>query len=113
MNALLWVLQVLLALWNLMGAGYMVPHYEKLANGWALGALPKPIWIVYGLLEVLFALGLFLPKLVPGSAIGLAVLALLGITLFAQYTGWGLLWAFVPAFLLAFVAYGRLVLKPF
>jgi hypothetical protein len=113
MNILLWILQILLALWNLVGAGYMMTHYSILAKPWALGALPGLVWIVYGVLEILFALGLFLPKLVPGAAIGLAVLVLLGIALFAQYTGMGLLWAFIPALLLAFAAYGRIVLKPF
>jgi uncharacterized membrane protein len=112
MNILLWILQILLALWNFTGAGYMVFHYQNLANAWALNALPKPVWVVYGVLEALFALGLFLPKLVPGAAIGLAVLVLLGIALFTQYTGLGLFWAFVPALLLAFVAYGRIALKP-
>ena len=107
MNILLWILQVLLALWNLMGAGYMVVHYQNLANAWALSVLPRPVWIAYGVLEALFAIGLLLPKLVSRAAIGLAVLVLLGIGLFAQYTGWGLLWAFVPALLLGIVAYKR------
>ena len=107
MNFLLWILQILLAFWNLTGAGYMVFHYQTLANAWALSALPKPVWVVYGLLEALFALGLLMPKLASCSAVGLAVLVLLGCALFTQYTGLGLLWAFVPAILLAFVAYKR------
>jgi hypothetical protein len=114
MNLLLWILQALLAFYNLMGAGYMMTHYQALAKPWVLSALPKPVWIAYGVLEILFALGLFLPKLVPGAAIGMAVLILLGIALFAQYTGFpGLFWALIPAILLAFVAYGRIALKPF
>jgi hypothetical protein len=107
MNILLWVLQIGLALWNLTGAGYMISHYQNLANAWALGALPGPVWVVYGVLEIVFALGLLMPKLVSGAAIGLAVLVLLGCALFTQYTGAGLLWAFVPAILLGFVAYKR------
>ncbi|HVM32614.1 MAG TPA: hypothetical protein VMU88_05725 [bacterium] len=113
MNILLWILQVLLALWNLTGAFYMMGHYEVLAKAWALADLPKPFWILYGILQILFALGLLLPKLAARSAIGLALLVLLGIALFAQYSGAGLLWAFIPAALLAFVAYGRGSLKPF
>ncbi len=113
MNILLWILQILLALWNLVGAGYMVVHYQNLAKAWALNSLPQPAWVAYGALEALFALGLFLPKFVPFAAIGLAVLVLLGIALFTQYTGLGLLWAFVPGLLLVFVAYGRTALKPF
>jgi hypothetical protein len=107
MNLLLWILQILLALWNLMGAGYMISHYQNLANAWALSALPKPIWVAYGVLEALFALGLLMPKFISRAAVGLAVLVLLGCGLFTQYTGVGLLWAFVPALLLVFVAYKR------
>jgi hypothetical protein len=44
MNILLWVLQILLALWNMIGGIYMVNNYEKLAKVWALNALPKPAW---------------------------------------------------------------------
>jgi hypothetical protein len=107
MNVLLWILQILLAFWNLTGAVYMVFHYQNLANAWALSALPRPVWVAYGVLEAVFAIGLLLPKLVSGAAVALAVLVLLGIGLFTQYTGLGLLWAFVPALLLAFVAYKR------
>lgn len=40
MNILLWALQILLALYNMIGGIYMVNNYEKLANLWALNALP-------------------------------------------------------------------------
>ena len=80
MNILLWVLQIMLAVWNIVGGIYMVNHYEKLANVWALNALPKPAWVALGVLQVLFALGLvlpgavrMLPKLIPISAACLAV----------------------------------------
>ena len=120
MNILLWLLQILLALWNTTGGVYMVNNYEKLAKVWALDALPKPVWIILGALEILFALGLVLPgaikvlpKLTPISAVCLAVISLLGIALYVAYAGSGILWALVPAVLAAFVAYGRFVLKPF
>ena len=108
----------MLALWNMIGAIYMVPNYEDLANVLALNALPKPAWIALGVLQALFALGLVLPgaarkwlKLIPISAACLAVISLLGIALYVAYTGFpGILWAVVPAILAAFVAYGRLVL---
>jgi hypothetical protein len=115
MNILLWVLQILLALWNMIGGIYMVNNYEKLANVWALNALPKPAWIALGVLQALFALGLVLPgalrvlpKLTSISAACLAVISLLGMALYVQYTGFpGILWAVVPAILAAFVAYWR------
>jgi hypothetical protein len=115
MNILLWVLQILLALWNIIGGFYMINHYQQLADRWALIAFPKPLWIAFGVLQVLFAFGLVLPgvvgvlrKLTPASAAGLAVISLLGIALYVAYAGFpGILWGVIPALLAAFVAYGR------
>jgi hypothetical protein len=115
MNILLWVLQIALALYNVVGGIYTITSYESLKSAWASN-LPKPAWIAIGVLQVLFALGLVLPgafgvlpKLTPISAAYLAVYALLGCALFAKYAGFpGILWAVVPAILAAFVAYGRM-----
>jgi hypothetical protein len=113
MNILLWVLQIVLALWNMTGGIYTVFHYEKLKEAW-VNALPKPAWVALGVLQALFAFGLVVPKLTPIAAAYLAVNALLGCALFAQYAGFpGLLWGVVPSLLAAFVAYGRIALKPF
>jgi hypothetical protein len=115
MNILLWVLQILLAVWNMIGGIYMVNNYQQLANRWTLNAFPKPIWMALGALQILFALGLVLPrvtgvlrKLTPISAACLAAISLLGIVLYVAYAGFpGILWGVVPAILAAFVAYGR------
>src|SRR5437867_3258321 len=120
MNILLWILQILLALWNLIGGIYTVFNYEKIKGPW-MTALPGPAWVAIGVLQALFALALvlpgmagLLPKLTPIAAVYLAVNGLLGCALFAQYAGFpGMLWGVVPALLAAFVAYGRIVLKPF
>lgn len=114
MNILLWVLQILLAFYFMTGGIYMVNHYKILANVWALNTLPQPAWMVIGVLQILFSLGLVLPgvvrmfrKLTPISAVGLAIISLLGSTLYVAYAGSGILWAVVPAIVLAFVAYER------
>ncbi len=113
MNILLWILQVLLALWEAVGGVYVVNNYDKIANGWALNALPKSFWIAIGVLQVLFALGLILPgaklrKQNSIAAVGLALLSLLGIALYFQYSGFpGILWGLIPAILAGFVAYKR------
>jgi hypothetical protein len=120
MNILLWVLQILLASWNMLGGIYTVLNYEKLERAW-LNDLPKPVWVTLGVLQALFALGLVLPgaagvlpKLTPIAASYLAVNALLGCALFAKYAGFpGILWAVLPSLLAVFVAYGRIALKPF
>ena len=114
MNILLWVLQILLALWNLIGGIYTFSNYDKIKSAWAAN-LPPSFWMAIAVLQVLFALGLVLsglvgvPKFTPISAIYLAVNALSGLVLYAQYAGFpGMLWGVIPALLAAFVAYGRM-----
>jgi uncharacterized membrane protein len=112
MNILLWVFQVLLALWNLIGGVYTFSNYENLKGGCGTD-LPAAAWMAISALQVLFAIGLVIPKLTPVAAVYLAVNALSGCVLFAQYAGFpGILWGVIPALLLAFVAYGRLARKP-
>lgn len=114
-NIFLWILQILLALWNITGGIYMINNYGSLANPWALNALPKTVWAALGAIQVVFALGLvlpgafrILPKLTSIAAICLSVISLLGIALYVAYAGFpGILWAVVPAILYTFVAYGR------
>jgi hypothetical protein len=115
MNILLWILQILLAAWNAIGGVYTISNFEKIRAPRAR-SLPKPVWIVLGSLQVLFALGLVLPgaigsspRLAALSAAYLAVNALSGCALAAQYAGFpGMLWGVIPALLAAFVAYGRM-----
>jgi hypothetical protein len=114
MNILLWVLQILLALWNLIGGIYTFSNYDKIKSAWA-AHLPPFFWMAIAVLQVFFALGLVLPglvgmpKLICVSATYLAVYALSGLVLSAQYAGFpGMLWGVIPALLAAFVAYGRM-----
>jgi len=115
MNIFLWVLQIFLALYYLMGGYWIV---SKVPGVW-LKLLPKPAWTALGLLEALFALGLVLPAavgllpiLTPLSAVGVAIetVAVSGIT---KPKFQGMLWIVIPALLALFVAYGRFVLVPF
>ena len=113
MNILLWVLQILLALWNIVGGIFVVNNYEKVATESALNALPKFMWIAIGVLQIVFALGLILPgaalrKATPIAAVLLTLLSLFGIVLYTQYSGFpGILWGVIPAILAGFVAYER------
>jgi hypothetical protein len=107
MNILLWVLQVLLALWNAVGGVFTISHHEDLTSAWASG-LPRPTWIAICVLQIAFALGLFLKKVTPVAAIYLTINSLAGCALFAKYAGFpGALWGVIPAILAALVAYGR------
>jgi len=115
MNILLWVLQILLGLYYLMGGSWMV---SKIPGGW-LKLLPKPVWMAIGLLQVLLALGLVLPgalgiqpKLTPIAAVGVAVETLL-VAALTKPKFQGFLWVLIPSVLALFVAYGRFVLVPF
>jgi hypothetical protein len=119
MNILLWVLQILLALYYAMG-GFYQANVGKLPPAW-LKILPKPAWIAIGALQILLALGLVLPgvigtmpKLVPLSAVGLPLLTLLVYALtIKKFIFKAFIWVLAPALLCAFVAYGRFVLCPF
>jgi hypothetical protein len=119
MNILLWTLQILLALWNVIGGIFTFSNYEEIKGAMATN-LPKSVWMIIAVLQVLFALGLIvpgafkvMPNLTPISAVYLSLNALAGCMLFAQYSGLGILWGVIPAILCAFIAYGRFVLMPF
>ena len=114
MNILLWILQILLAIWNIIGGIYTITNFDQLKGAWA-NDLPRPVWLAIGGLQALFALALILapailalPKLTTLAAAYLAANALLGCALFSQYAGFpGLLWGVIPGILAAFVAYER------
>lgn len=115
MNILLWILQIVLALYNIVGGSYMMANHRDLASPWALRAVPSPAWIVLGILQIVCALGLVIPdrfKVLPNqtalSALGIAVISLLGTVLFVSYSGFpGMLWGVIPAVLALFIAYTR------
>jgi hypothetical protein len=119
MNILLWVLQILLALYYAMG-GFYQANVGKLPPAW-FKIVPKPAWLAIGGLQILFALGLVLPgavkvmpQLTPVSAVGLIVETLLVYALtINKFIFKAFVWVLIPAVLAAFVAYGRFVLAPF
>ncbi len=113
MNIVVTLLQVLIGLWHITGGVYMSQNYEGLITEWASGTLPPYFWVFLGVVEVLLGLGLVLSsmkkfrKFAVVSALGLAVVDLLGLAFFSTYTGAGMLWPIVPAALLVFIAYWR------
>jgi hypothetical protein len=123
MNIFLWVLQILLALHTVIGAVWKFSNSEQMVP--SLGAIPHGVWMALIVFELLCALGLVLPLFskqlavwavwAPIAAIGIAAEMLLfsGVHLFS---GGGdnsqLIYWLVVAVVCAFVAYGRLVLKP-
>ena len=121
MNILLWVLQVLAAL--LYGAsGVMkVFMFDKISKDVrSFDALPREVWMALGILELVCTVGLIVPAALrwrPGLTVVAAALLAIESLVF--------IWVHVKSremapvvmsgvlgLLMAFIAYGRMVLKP-
>ncbi|MGJ5817134.1 DoxX family protein [Paludibaculum fermentans] len=121
MNILLWVLQILAAL--IYGAsGIMkVFLFDKVSGDVpSFGALPRRVWTLLGILELVCTVGLILPSALPWrpqltvvAASILAAESLLFIWVHAKYREVPtIIVSAVLGLLMAFIAYGRLVLQP-
>lgn len=121
MNILLWVLQVLAAL--LYGAsGVMkVFMFDKISEQVpSFGALPREAWMALGILELVCTVGLIVPTafrwqpaLTVVAATVLATESLVFIGVHAQYSEiTSMILSGALGLLMAFIAYGRRVLKP-
>lgn len=121
MNILLWVLQILAAL--LFGAsGVMkVFMFDQITEGvQSFGALPREVWAALGILELVCTVGLIVPAAArwkPGlTVVAAAVLALESLVFVWVHVQYrevpSIIMSGVLGLLMAFIAYGRLVLKP-
>jgi DoxX-like family len=121
MNILLWIVQVLAAL--LYGAsGVMkVFMFDKVSHDVpSFGALPRQAWIALGTMELVCVVGLIVPSvlrwqpvLTVVAATILAVESLLFIWVHAKYREIPtIILCGVLGLVMAFVAYGRMVLSP-
>jgi hypothetical protein len=123
MNVLLWVLQIVLALLYLAGGAYKVFMYDELASHLP-GALSRGGWGTLGVVEMVGAVLLvvpaaarWMPALTPLAAAVLALETFALAVLYARYSlevtvSNPLVWSVVMGLLVAFVAYGRYVLRP-
>ncbi|MEA2414899.1 MAG: hypothetical protein QOI58_1556 [Thermoanaerobaculia bacterium] len=121
MNILLWVLQVLAAL--LYGAsGVMkVFMFDKVSEGVAsFGALPRKAWLALGILELVCAAGLIVPDAChwhpPLTVVAATILAIESLVFIGVHVKYReitpIIMSAVLGLLMAFIAYGRMVLKP-
>jgi uncharacterized membrane protein YphA (DoxX/SURF4 family) len=121
MNILLWVLQILAAL--LYGAsGVMkVFLFDKVSEGVrSFGALPREAWMVLGILELVCTVGLIVPAAFRWhptlTAVAAAVLAIESLVFIGVHVKYGeitpIIMSVVLGLLMAFIAYGRMILKP-
>jgi uncharacterized membrane protein YphA (DoxX/SURF4 family) len=122
MNILLWVLQILAAV--LFGAsGVMkVFMFDKVSEGVpSFGALPREAWKALGILELVCMVGLIVPAALhwqPTLAVVAATVLMIESLVFVWvHAKYGeitpIILSGVLGLLMAFIAYGRMVLKPF
>jgi uncharacterized membrane protein YphA (DoxX/SURF4 family) len=121
MNVLLWVLQVLAALLYGSSGVMKVFMFDKVSEGVpSFGALPREAWMTLGILELVCTVGLIVPAafhwkpaLTVAAATVLAVESLVFVWVHVQYREIPpIIMSGVLGLLMAFLAYGRMVLKP-
>jgi len=121
MNALLWVLQILAALLYTASGVMKVFMFDKVsADVPSFGALPRSGWTALGILELVCVVGLIVPaalrwhpQLTIVAAVILAVESLVFIFVHVQYHEiTPIIMSAVLGLVMAFVAYGRMILQP-
>ena len=122
MNILLWILQVLAALLYGSSGVMKVFMFDKISTEVpSFGALPRKAWMALGILELVCTAGLIVPAalhwqpwLTVLAAAVLAIESLIFIWVHIRYREtMSILMSAVLGLLMVFIAYGRLVLKPF
>jgi len=120
-NILLWVLQVLGALVYGASGVMKVFMFDKVsADVQSFGALPRQGWTTLGVIELVCTVGLIVPaafhwkpSLTVLAAAILAIESLVFIWVHIQYREIPpIIMSAVLGLLMAFIAYGRMVLKP-
>ena len=121
MNILLWVLQILAALLYSMSGVMKVFMFDKVSKDVrSFGALPREAWMTLGILELICVVGLIVPgtlhwhpKLTVLAAAILAIESLVFIWVHVKYGEVpAVIMSAVLGVLMAFIAYGRMVLNP-
>lgn len=121
MNILLWVLQVLAALLYGSSGVMKVFMFEKISQDVpSFGALPREAWMALGILELVCTIGLIVPAAfhwrphltIPAATL-LAIESLVFVWVHVKYHEMTpLILSGVLGLLMAFIAYGRMVLRP-
>jgi uncharacterized membrane protein YphA (DoxX/SURF4 family) len=121
MNILLWVLQILAALMYVASGVMKVFMFDKVSEDVpSFGAMPRQAWMALGILELVCAVGLIVPAalqwrpaLTVLAATLLMIESLVFIWVHAKYRETTtIILSGVLGLLMAFIAYGRMVLKP-
>ena len=121
MSILLWILQVLAALLYAASGVMKVFMLDEISQDVpSFGALPREAWIALGILELICVIGLIVPaalrwrpRLTVLAAALLAVESLVFIWVHVRYHEIPpIIMSGVLGLVMAFIAYGRMVLKP-
>ena len=121
MNILLWVLQVLAALIYGSSGVMKVFMFDKIREQVpSFGALPREAWMALGTLELVCTVGLIVPaalhwqpSLTVLAATVLAIESLVFVWVHVKYREiTSMIMSGVLGLLMAFIAYGRMFLKP-
>ena len=121
MNIVLWVLQVIAALVYGASGVMKVFMFDKIREqDPSFGALPRGVWMALGILELVCTVGLIVPAafqwqpvLTVVAATVLAIESLVFIGVHAKYREIAtIIMCVVLGLLMAFIAYGRMVLEP-
>jgi uncharacterized membrane protein YphA (DoxX/SURF4 family) len=121
MNVLLWVLQVLAALLYGSSGIMKVFMFDKVSKDVpSFGALPRKAWMALGILELVCTVGLIVPAALhwhaPLTVLAATVLAIESLVFIGVHVKYReippMILSGVLGLLMAFIAYGRMVLKP-
>jgi uncharacterized membrane protein YphA (DoxX/SURF4 family) len=121
MNILLWVLQIVAALLYTASGIMKVFMFDKISGDVpSFGALPRQVWMALGILELVCTVGLIVPAalrwhptLTVAAAAMLAIESLVFVAVHVKYREVGsIVMVCVLGLLMAFISYGRFVLKP-
>ena len=121
MNILLWVLQILAALMYLASGVMKVFMFDKVSHDVpSFGALPREVWKAFGILELVCMVGLIVPDalhwqpmLTVVAATALTIESIVFVWVHAKYREMTpIIMSAVLGLLMAFIAYGRMFLKP-
>ena len=121
MNSLLWALQILAALAYGASGVTKVFMFDTVSEGVpSFGAMPREVWKVFGILELVCTLGLIVPAalhwhpaLTVVAAAALSTESLVFVWVHAKYHEiTTIILSGALGLVMAFIAYGRMVLKP-
>ena len=121
MNILLWILQILAALIYGASGVMKIFMFDKIsADQPSFGALPRNVWMVLGILELICVVGLIVPSVFHWhpklTVVAAAILAVESLVFIYVHLKYGevppIIMSAVLGLLMAFISYGRMVLKP-